>query len=72
MAALQKSLRAHGVATKDLQTSNVSVQPNYTDKAAINGYVVSESLTATLRDIGKAGGRPSRRRSTGTSCGSTA
>ena len=55
MAALQKSLRAHGVATKDLQTSNVSVQPNYTDKAAINGYVVSESLTATLRDIGKAG-----------------
>jgi uncharacterized protein YggE len=55
MATLQKSLRAHGVAAKDLQTSNVSVQPTYTDKGTVNGYTVSEGVTATLRAIGRAG-----------------
>jgi uncharacterized protein YggE len=55
MAALQKTLRAHGVATKDLQTSNVSVQPSYSTKGTIDGYAVTEGLTATMRDIGKAG-----------------
>ncbi len=55
MAALQKSLRAHGVETKDLQTSNVSVQPRYTSKGTTDGYTVVEGLTATFRDIAKAG-----------------
>lgn len=57
-AAVQKSLRDHGVGDKDLQTSGLSVQPNYTDsggRSVISGYRVSESLTATLRDLKTAG-----------------
>jgi uncharacterized protein YggE len=53
--AVQVALLAKGVATKDLQTSNVSIQPSYTSKGQPNGYVVTESLTAALRDLTKAG-----------------
>ena len=55
MAAVQKVLRSHGVESKDLQTSNLSVQAMYDNKGTIDGYSVSEGLTATLRDIAKAG-----------------
>ncbi len=55
MAAVQKALRSRGVESKDLQTSNLSVQATYNNKGTIDGYSVSEGLTATLRDIGKAG-----------------
>jgi uncharacterized protein YggE len=56
--AVQKSLRDHGVADKDLQTSGLSIQPQYADsggRSTITGYQVSESLTATLRDLKSAG-----------------
>jgi uncharacterized protein YggE len=53
--AVQDALLAKGVATKDLQTSNVSIQPNYTSKGQPDGYVVTESLTAAVRDLAKAG-----------------
>jgi uncharacterized protein YggE len=53
--AVQDALLAQGVASKDLQTSNVSIQPNYTSKGAPSGYVVSESMTASVRDLAKAG-----------------
>jgi uncharacterized protein YggE len=53
--AVQEALLAKGVATKDLQTSNVSIQPNYTPKGQPDGYVVTESLTAAVRDLTKAG-----------------
>ena len=55
MSAVQKSLRGHGVAAKDLSTSNVSVQSRYTAKGGRDGYTVSEGLTATLHDIARAG-----------------
>jgi uncharacterized protein len=55
MSAVQKSLRGHGVAAKDLSTSNVSVQSRYTAKGLRDGYAVSEGLTATLHDIARAG-----------------
>lgn len=55
MRKVQKSLSGNGVEAKDLQTSNLSIQPHYTDKGAPSGYDVSESLTATIRDLSKAG-----------------
>jgi len=59
-AKLQATLRQRGVADKDLQTSGVSIQPQYTDGGtgrppAVSGYEVSESLTATLRNLRTAG-----------------
>jgi uncharacterized protein len=50
------ALRAHGVATRDIQTSGLSIQPNYSNNSSVpNGYGVSEYLTATLRKISAAG-----------------
>lgn len=49
------ALRDHGVAEKDLQTSNLSIQPNWTSKGSPDGYAVTESLAATVRDLAKAG-----------------
>jgi len=54
-AAVQDALLAKGVAAKDLQTSNLSIQPNYTPKGQPSGYVVSEGITASVRDLAKAG-----------------
>jgi uncharacterized protein YggE len=55
MSAVQTSLRGHGVAAKDLSTSNVSLQSRYTAKGMGDGYTVNEGLTATLHDIARAG-----------------
>ena len=58
MAAVQKALKDDGVAAADLQTSGLSVQPDYTypnGGAHLNGYRVSENLSVVLRDLGKAG-----------------
>ena len=58
MSTVQQTLKADGVADKDLQTSGLSVQPNYnySDKGAqLTGYTVSEDLSVVLRDLSKAG-----------------
>jgi uncharacterized protein YggE len=59
MTQVQDQLRRSGVAAKDLQTSNLSVSPDYSyppgGRQTITGYTVSEGLTATLRDLGRAG-----------------
>lgn len=56
---VQSSLTKHGVAAKDIQTSNLQVQPDYAypqnGTPTIKGYTVSEGVTATLRDLGKSG-----------------
>ena len=47
-----------GVAQKDIQTSGLSLQPQYAYPKGIptlTGYQVTNSITATLRDIAKAG-----------------
>ena len=58
-AAVQKSLLDNGVQKKDLQTSGLSIQPEYDfpNNAAprLKGYQVSESISAKLRNLGKAG-----------------
>jgi len=57
--AVQKSLLANGVAKKDLKTSGLNITPTYTSvkggQARITGYQVSESVTARLRDLNRAG-----------------
>jgi uncharacterized protein YggE len=50
------ALRRDGVAAADIQTSDLSVQPNYRGNSQTpDGYGVAESLSATLRDIATAG-----------------
>jgi uncharacterized protein YggE len=58
MAAVQQKLKSDGVAAADLQTSGLSVQPNYTyanNSQRLTGYQVSENLSVVLRDLSKAG-----------------
>lgn len=56
---VQDSLRHSGVDRKDLQTSNLQVQPDYSYPAngtpVLRGYQVTEGVTARLRGLGRAG-----------------
>ena len=58
-ARVQSSLTKNGVAGKDIQTSNLQVQPEYSyptnGNPVVKGYTVSEGVTATLRNLGKSG-----------------
>src|SRR5690242_4618829 len=58
-ARVQSSLTGNGVAGKDIQTSQLQVQPEYSyptnDSPVVKGYTVSEGVSATLRNLGKAG-----------------
>ncbi len=49
------ALRDAGVEDKDVQTSSLSVSPSYDDEGDINGYEVSNLVSAKLRDFDKAG-----------------
>jgi uncharacterized protein len=50
------SLKAAGVQGSDIQTSGLSIQPNYSSSSQVpTGYGVSEQLTATLRHLRSAG-----------------
>jgi uncharacterized protein YggE len=51
-ARVQQVLRGDGVAAADLQTTGLSLQQAY---PAVNGYQVDDQVTATVRDLGKAG-----------------
>jgi uncharacterized protein len=53
---LLAQLRTSGVADRDLQTSQLSVNPTYDPKGKINGYQVTNLVTAKLRQLDKAGG----------------
>jgi uncharacterized protein len=53
---VMSALRARGVSRADIQTSGLSIQPNYSNGSPFPvGYGVSEQLTATLRNLAKAG-----------------
>lgn len=54
-AALLEVLRGRGVADDDLRTSQLSIFPTYTPDGGIDGYEVSNQVTATLRDVAAAG-----------------
>ena len=54
--ALINTLKEKGVEAKDIQTSQLSINPTYDDKGQrIVGYQVNNIVTATLHDIGGAG-----------------
>ncbi|HEX8096323.1 SIMPL domain-containing protein [Jatrophihabitans sp.] len=54
--ALIDLLRGRGVAAKDLQTRQLSINPTYHDKSGtISGYQVDNMVQATLHSIGSAG-----------------
>lgn len=51
-----RSLKKGGVLPADIQTSGLSIQPNYGNGSPFPvGYAVSEDLTATLRHLAQAG-----------------
>ncbi len=56
MTKVIQALKAAGIADADLQTSSVSLSPNTSqDGSQILGYTASNSVSATTREIGKAG-----------------
>jgi uncharacterized protein YggE len=53
---LVDTLKGKGVEAKDIQTSQLSINPTYDDRGQrITGYQVDNTVTATLHDIGGAG-----------------
>ncbi|MGH9092261.1 MAG: SIMPL domain-containing protein [Acidimicrobiales bacterium] len=54
-AAVIGSLAGDGVARRDIQTTGLSVQPNYDKTGALTGYGVSNSVVARLHDLSTAG-----------------
>ncbi|WP_231569641.1 SIMPL domain-containing protein [Prescottella defluvii] len=54
--ALIDTLKGRGVPAEDIQTSGLSVNPTYeSGSGRINGYQVTNRVTATLHDIATAG-----------------
>lgn len=60
MARVVAALRAAGIADRDVQTSGVSLNPDYHYLAnrppRIRGYYASNTVNVTVRDIGNLGG----------------
>jgi uncharacterized protein len=53
--ALIATLKQRGVDAKDIQTSNLSVSPNFDKYGHITGYSVANSVTVTLHGVKGAG-----------------
>ncbi|MGZ4689765.1 MAG: SIMPL domain-containing protein [Acidimicrobiia bacterium] len=49
------SLKASGVAPKDLQTTQLSLNPTFDQRGRITGYAVSNLVTAKVHDVVNAG-----------------
>jgi uncharacterized protein YggE len=52
---MRDALVGAGVARADLQTANVSINATSDDSGKITGYSVNQGLTATIRNLPKAG-----------------
>jgi uncharacterized protein YggE len=56
VGAVTRALARSGVRGSDIQTSGLSIQPNYTGSSVVPaGYAVSESIDVTLRTLTAAG-----------------
>jgi len=60
MTKVIAALKALGIADKDIQTSNVSLQPTYdysnnSNPPRLSGYQMSNSVTVTVRNLAKVG-----------------
>ena len=54
-AALIAALKQEGVAAKDIQTVDLNVSPNFDKNFHVTGYSASNTVSAKLRDLSKAG-----------------
>jgi uncharacterized protein len=54
-SAVTAVLQHGGVPGKDIQTSNVSIEPQYDPGGTITGYEMTNTITAELRDFSTAG-----------------
>jgi uncharacterized protein YggE len=52
---MRDALVRAGIARADLQTANVSISSTQDDSGKLTGYTVNQGLTATIRDLPKAG-----------------
>jgi hypothetical protein len=52
---ITEALHKHGVADKDIQTADLSINPHWVKDNKIEGYDVAESLTVQLRKLSDAG-----------------
>ena len=55
MSAVIDAVKDLGIADKDIQTSYVSLSPEYADGNKIIGYQLSNQLTVVVRDVDKVG-----------------
>ena len=59
MTRVREALRQAGIADRDIQTSNISLNPQYTyvqnQPPKLNGYSASNQLTVRFRDIANTG-----------------
>lgn len=55
VTTLESVLAAAGVAKSDMQTSNLSLQPNVDNNGKVTGYQASDDLTVTVHDLARAG-----------------
>jgi uncharacterized protein YggE len=59
MARVRDALRQLGIADRDIQTSNINLNPEYTyvnnEPPKLNGYSASNQLTIRFRDIANSG-----------------
>ena len=53
--AITRVLTHSGVGASSIQTSGLSIQPNYSSSGAPSGYGVSEQLSVTLNNLSTAG-----------------
>jgi uncharacterized protein YggE len=53
--ALISALKGHGVAARDIQTVDLNVSPNFDKYFRVTGYSASNTVSAKLRDLSKAG-----------------
>src|SRR3954470_9123166 len=59
MARVRDALKQAGIADRDIQTSNISLNPEYTyannQPPKLNGYTASNQVSVRFRDIANAG-----------------
>ena len=59
MARVREALRQAGIADRDIQTSNISLEPQYTyannQPPKLNGYAATNQLSIRFRDIANTG-----------------
>jgi uncharacterized protein YggE len=55
MAAVLEAMRARGLTSRDLQTSGLSVSPQFDREQQITGYQAANNETITVNDVDRAG-----------------